>query len=228
VALAAIAATRTSCLILVPTRALLAQWVRALGEFWDGPVGRFGDGERSLGPVTVATFASAYRHMAMLGDRFGLMVVDEAHHFGGGARDEVLEMAIAPLRLGLSATPARDAELGANLSRLLGPLVFELAVGELAGGYLAPLDRLTWHLDLDPDERDAYEALRAVYQRAHREFWGPVSMGRGKTSSVRGPAPTRGDAGSPPGAGRPGCWPSRAASARRWGRCWRGTGGSGR
>lgn len=172
VALAAIAATKTSCLVLVPTRALMAQWVRALGEFWDGPIGRFGDRERTLGPVTVATFASAYRHMALLGDRFGLMVVDEAHHFGNGARDEVLEMAIAPLRLGLSATPPGDAEVGANLSRLLGPLVFELAVGDLAGGFLAPLDRVTWHLDLAPDERAEYEALRAVYLQAHRAFLG--------------------------------------------------------
>ena len=61
------------------------------------------------GAVTVATFAGAYRHMATLGDRFGILVVDEAHHFGQGSRDEALEMSIAPLRLGLTATPTIPA-----------------------------------------------------------------------------------------------------------------------
>ena len=55
--------------------------------------------------VTVATFESAYRHMDRLGNRFDLLVVDEAHHFGCGLRDEALEMSIADARLGLTATP---------------------------------------------------------------------------------------------------------------------------
>jgi hypothetical protein len=62
-----------------------------------------------LAPVTVATFESAYRHMAQIGDRFDLVVVDEVHHFGVGMRDEALEMstareAPAPLRCVVSAT----------------------------------------------------------------------------------------------------------------------------
>ena len=83
-ALGAIAATRTPALCLAPTRALCDQWAAALGAVWDGPIGRFGDGERVVGPVTIATFAGAYRHMAALGDKFGLLIVDEAHHFGAG------------------------------------------------------------------------------------------------------------------------------------------------
>ena len=89
----------------MPTRALLAQWLAALAAVYDGPIGRFGDGERVLAPLTVATFAGAYRHMARIGDRFGLLIVDEAHHFGHGTHDEALEMSIAPLRIGLTATP---------------------------------------------------------------------------------------------------------------------------
>lgn len=170
VALAAIAATRTPALCLVPTRALLAQWVTAIGAFHDGPIGRFGDDERVLHPVTVATFASAYRHMATIGDRFGLLIVDEAHHFGHGIRDEALEMSIAPLRLGLTASPSEPG--AARLSKLLGPVVFQLSVGDLAGQYLAPLRRITWGLRLDPDERREYLALREVYRKALREFEG--------------------------------------------------------
>jgi hypothetical protein len=46
IALAAMAATRTPALCLVPTRALLAQWIASLGAVYDGPIGCFGDGER--------------------------------------------------------------------------------------------------------------------------------------------------------------------------------------
>ncbi len=172
VALAAIATTRTPCLCLVPTRALMAQWTAALANVYDGPIGCFGDGERALAPVTVATFASAYSHMPRLGDRFGLLIVDEAHHFGGGARDEALEMSIAPLRLGLTATPAAPGPIATRLDTLLGPVVFEMSVADLTGDYLAPLERIVWHLRLDSDERCAYDALCEVYRKAFRAFLG--------------------------------------------------------
>jgi superfamily II DNA or RNA helicase len=176
IALAAMAATRTACLCLVPTRALLAQWVAALRTAWDGPIGRFGDGERVLAPITVATFASAYRHMPAIGDRFGLLVVDEAHHFGlggpAGGQGDALEMSIAPLRLGLTATPPAAGAGATRLAALIGPVVFERSVGDLTGRYLAPCERITWSLALEPDERREYDALREVYRRAWRSFQG--------------------------------------------------------
>ncbi len=172
IALQAIATTRTPCLCLVPTRALLAQWATALGAIWDGPIGQFGDGVRAVGPVTLATFASAYRHMASIGDKFGLLIVDEAHHFGQGSLDEALEMSIAPLRLGLTATPPAPGPAARRLTTLVGPVVFERTIGDLAGRYLAPLERITWRLTLDPDERREYDALWEVYRRARRAFEG--------------------------------------------------------
>jgi superfamily II DNA or RNA helicase len=172
VALSAIAQTRTPCLVLVPTRALLAQWAGALADVYEGPIGRFGDGERVLAPLTVATFAGAYRNMAVIGDRFGMLVVDEAHHFGTGAFDEALEMSIAPVRLGLTATPPAPGPVAARLATLVGPTVFELGVGDLAGRWLAPLRRITWRLSLDAEERREYDALVAVYREAVRAFMG--------------------------------------------------------
>jgi superfamily II DNA or RNA helicase len=169
-AIAAIASTRAPCLVLVPTRALLAQWLGALASVYPGPLGRFGDGDRVLAPLTIATFAAAYRHMARIGDRFGLLVVDEAHHFGHGAQDEALEMSIAPLRLGLTATPPEPGPVATRLQALLGPTVFERSIAELAGPYLAPLERITWHLALDGEERREYDALRGVYRRAWNDY----------------------------------------------------------
>jgi superfamily II DNA or RNA helicase len=104
-ALEAIARTGAPALCLVPTRVLLEQWMREIGAQYGGRVGRFGDGARDLAPITVATFESAYRFMDQLGRHFKLLIVDEVHHFGSGARDECLEMSAAPLRLALTATP---------------------------------------------------------------------------------------------------------------------------
>jgi len=171
-ALGAMAATRTACLCLAPTRALCDQWAAALAAVWDGPIGRFGDGERVTGPVTIATFAGAYRHMAALGDKFGLLIVDEAHHFGQGWRDEALEMSIAPLRLGLTATPPAPGPAADRLGTLIGPVVFQRTIGDLTGQYLAPLERITWWLALDPDERREHDALWEIYRQARRAFEG--------------------------------------------------------
>jgi superfamily II DNA or RNA helicase len=172
VAIAAIASTRTPALCLVPTRALLAQWVAALAEHGGNHIGCFGDGERQLASITVATFASAYRNMARLGDHFGLIIVDEVHHFGGGLYDDALEMSIAPLRLGLTATPPSPGPRRDRLVHLLGPPLFELGLGDLAGEHLAPFQRLVLRMRLDPDERREYEALTEVYRRAARMFSG--------------------------------------------------------
>jgi superfamily II DNA or RNA helicase len=170
VALAAANRTRLSALCLVPTRVLLEQWLREIRAVYRGAVGCYGDGTRQLAPLTVATYESAYRHMDRLGHHFDLLIVDEAHHFGGGLRDEALEMSIASARLGLTATPPREPAAAARLGELIGPTVFELCVGDLAGGFLATFDAITLYLDLCPEERSAYASLSAVFTSAYVEF----------------------------------------------------------
>jgi superfamily II DNA or RNA helicase len=169
-AIDAIRRTGLSALCLVPTRVLMDQWSREIATVYGGTVGRYGDGARHLAPVTVATFESAYRHMAQLGDRFGLVIIDEVHHFGAGIRDEALEMSVADARLGLTATPPRQAAVLARLGDLVGPTIFELAVADLAGGFLASFDAVTLHLELSPHERSAYSAFHALFGAVHAEF----------------------------------------------------------
>ncbi len=169
-ALAAMHRTRLPALCLVPTRVLLDQWLREIRGVYHGPVGSYGDGVRQLAPLTVATFESAYRHMHQLGDRFHLLIVDEVHHFGRGLRDEALEMTVADARLGLTATPARDPTVAARLAELVGAPVFELAVADLAGGFLASFDVITLYLDLAIEERSAYTSLATVFTGAYTDF----------------------------------------------------------
>lgn len=169
-ALAAMARSGGTAVCVVPTRVLLDQWLRQLELVYRGELGCFGDGVHQLGPITVATFESAYRQMQRLGNRFDLLVVDEAHHFGSGLRDEALEMSIAPARLGLTATPPRDGGAGNRLDELIGPVVYQLSIGDLAGRFLADLDIITLSLDLSDEERAPYEAAMSRFRAVHSHF----------------------------------------------------------
>jgi superfamily II DNA or RNA helicase len=173
VAVAAIARLGVATLCLVPTRVLLDQWARALAVCTAQPIGRLGDGDHVVAPVTVATYASATAWAPRIGDRFGLVIVDEAHHVGAWCPTEVFEMLVAPARLGLTATPPDDR---AVLARHVGPVVYALTVTDLAGDGLAEHRLITVPVALDAAERRRYRELRrrfavsyAAFQRAMPE-----------------------------------------------------------
>jgi superfamily II DNA or RNA helicase len=161
--------TRTLC--LVPTRVLLTQWRTALEKHYSGPIGQYGDGVRTSEPVTLATFASAFRYMEVLGNRFGLLVVDEAHHFGVGAGDESLELCSASARIGLTGTPPTSEAQQARLERLIGPEVYRQTVSDLTGEFLAPCRIVTLALALSPEERRAYDLETGIYRPVARQFF---------------------------------------------------------
>ncbi len=171
VALAAMARSGLSALCLVPTRVLLDQWKAAIEAVRAGPVGRLGDGVRQIERITVSTYESAYRTMHALGNRFDLLVVDEVHHFGSGVRDEALEMSLASARMGLTATPPREPAALERLAETVGPVVYELAVGDLSGLDLAPFDLMTIRVDLTEPEATAYEGWMRLFRPIHREFF---------------------------------------------------------
>ncbi|MGM0578505.1 MAG: DEAD/DEAH box helicase, partial [Myxococcota bacterium] len=166
VALAAIARVGRPAMVLVPTRALLHQWARALSALGDVPVGRYGDGRHDLAPLTVCTFESALRHADRFGDCFPLLVVDEAHHFASGARLEALEMCAAPARLGLTATPPDDEAGLATLDDAIGPVAYARAVSDFTGEHLAPFDHVSLRVTLTPHERATYAAAYGPFERA--------------------------------------------------------------
>ena len=58
----------------------------------------------------------------------------------------------------------------ACLGELVGPIVFELAVADLAGGFLASFDAVMLYLDLSTEERSAYANLSAIFAAVHKEF----------------------------------------------------------
>jgi superfamily II DNA or RNA helicase len=170
VALAAIAETGLPTAILCPTRVLAAAWVDELAKhFPDERIGLVGDGHRSIERLTVLTFESAYRHMDAFGDRFGLLVVDEVHHFDGGGRMEALEASAAIARLGLTATgPSPGSDRAMLLAELVGPVVFEIGYADLVGTHLAPVTLVRLPVSLDPDEAGTYAAKTRVFGEMRR------------------------------------------------------------
>lgn len=172
VAVAAICALGVPALVLVPTRPLLKDWARQLHELLGERIGVVGDNESSFERVTVMTFESAYRRLDTCGDRFGLLVVDEVHHFASGARSEALEASAATARLGLSATaPTVGSEGAQRLADLVGPVVIEVEVEALAGTHLAPFDVICIPIELTQAERDRYDRQSRPFIDARRQYF---------------------------------------------------------
>ena len=169
VAQMAIGVAKRSTLVVVPTIDLMNQWYDLLLSSFDAEVGLIGGGFYEVGALTVTTYASAFRFMERLGDRFGLVIFDECHHLPGETFRYAADLSLAPFRLGLTATLERGDGAEALLEELIGPVVFRREARELAGEYLADyrLERL--HVELSPAERAAYERERAIFQNFLRE-----------------------------------------------------------
>jgi superfamily II DNA or RNA helicase len=152
-------------LVVVPTIDLMNQWYDLLLASFRAEVGLIGGGYFEQGALTVTTYASAFRFMERLGDRFGLVIFDECHHLPGGAFRYAAEMSLAPFRLGLSATPERADGEDELLEQLIGPEVFRRTAREMAGEYLADYTVERVRVELSPAERESYERERGVFQR---------------------------------------------------------------
>ncbi len=150
-------------LVVVPTIDLMNQWYELLTSTFDAEIGLIGGGFYEIGAITVTTYASAFRHQERLGNQFGLIVFDECHHLPGEGYKYAAEFAIAPFRLGLSATPDRDEFSDALLEEIVGKFVFRLEAQDIAGEYLADyvLERI--EVDLTDAERSAYQRERDIY-----------------------------------------------------------------
>ncbi len=163
VATMAIEICKRQTLVVVPTLDLMNQWYDLLVSTFNAEIGLIGGGFYEIGAITVTTYASAFRHQERLGNQFGLVIFDEAHHLPSEGYKYAAEFAIAPFRLGLTATPERTDGGENELEKLIGKFVFRLEAQQLAGEYLADyiIERL--EVDLSDEEREAYQKERQIY-----------------------------------------------------------------
>ncbi len=170
VATMAIEICKRQTLVVVPTLDLMNQWYDLLVSTFNAEIGLIGGGFYEIGAITVTTYASAFRHQERLGNQFGLIIFDECHHLPGEGYKYAAEFAIAPFRLGLSATPDR-ADGGEDLlESLVGKYVYRLEAQQLAGEFLADYTIEKIEVDLSDEERAAYQKERQIYTDFRRKM----------------------------------------------------------
>ncbi|MEL7505647.1 MAG: DEAD/DEAH box helicase family protein [Cyanobacteria bacterium J06554_6] len=156
----AMEATPRSTLITVPTLDLMHQWYAHLEKaFPTASLGLLGGGSRDRTPILIATYDSAAIHAETLGNQYGLLICDECHHLPSDFNRVIAEYAIAPYRLGLTATPDRADGRHADLDQLLGPVVYHKTAADLSGQALAPYQIVQLKVQLSELERKRYADL---------------------------------------------------------------------
>ncbi|MEZ4359139.1 MAG: DEAD/DEAH box helicase family protein [Kofleriaceae bacterium] len=180
----AIDAKRRATLVIAPTLDLVRQWYDLLRASFATEIGVIGGGEYDVQPLTVTTYDSAYLHMEHLGARFGLLVFDECHHLPSAAYAGAARLALAPFRLGLTATPDRADGREALLTELVGPIAYRKEIVDLAGGFLAEYDLERVEVELSPTERAEHDEARALYRAFVERHGIRMSSPRGWTDFI--------------------------------------------
>jgi superfamily II DNA or RNA helicase len=195
VALAIMEATRVSTLVVAPVRDLMHQWHRRILGSLGYDAGIVGDSVFNPQPVTVTTYDSAYARMNEIGDRFGMIIFDEAHHLPGRCYREAALMCTAPMRLGLTATPDRSDGRHVDLDHLIGPVAYRQEIHQAKGKTLADFDIVRVPVTLNDQEQFKYDqaskTLQAFFfqkreeQPALKYGWEDLCADSGKDPAAR-------------------------------------------
>jgi superfamily II DNA or RNA helicase len=172
----AMQSTKRSTLVVVPTLDLMHQWYAQMEvAFPDIEVGLLGGGSRDRTPLLVATYNSAAINAETLGNQYALLVFDECHHLPTDFFRVIAEYAIAPYRLGLTATPERSDGSHRDLNALVGTTVYRKTPEELSGQALAEHRVVPIKVTLSTDERAQYD--RALKTRNDFLRQAKISLG---------------------------------------------------
>lgn len=154
----AMQATPRTTLIVVPTLDLLHQWYAQMeAAFPDVEVGLLGGGSKDRSAILIATYNSAAIHSETLGNRYALLIFDECHHLPTDFFRRIAEDAIAPYRLGLTATPERTDGTHRDLDTLIGTIIYRKTPQELSGQALAEHKVVQIKVKLSTKERETYD-----------------------------------------------------------------------
>jgi superfamily II DNA or RNA helicase len=165
IALSIVARHQASTLVVAPLRDLMYQWHRRIRHGLGVEAGVLGDGRREVWPITVTTYDSAWIHMKDIGNRYRLVVYDEAHHLPAPSLHESALDCLAPLRLGLTATPERPDGRDRLLDELIGPVVQTEDLADVRGRTVADYAIVRVPIRLAEDEQEVFDALSRRIRR---------------------------------------------------------------
>jgi superfamily II DNA or RNA helicase len=138
---------RQPALVLVHTRQLAEQIREAVKKWLKVEAGMIGDSVFDVRPVTVGIVQSLAGHGERVDEvknRFGLVLLDEAHHCPANTFTEVLQQFPAAFRYGLTATPTRRDGLGSFMAAVLGPVRHEITAEDLRRAGVLVVPDIEW------------------------------------------------------------------------------------
>lgn len=192
-ALEAINRSRQRSIIVVEKASLGAQWVAEIRDKLGYEAGYIGEGQWVERDITVALRQSLWAardtidqrgqeaHLAAspvayrpFWERWGLFMLDEAHHAPAETLVELVQRFPAFMRGGVSATPDRDPLTFPIAQAIIGPVVHETTFAEAEARLVRPSIRV---IDTDFDFPD--------YHPTRREPVWDEAKGRNVTKTIR-------------------------------------------
>ncbi len=150
--------TPVTTLIIVPTLDLMHQWYAQIeSAFPNLKVGLLGGGSKDRTPILISTYHSAAIHAQTLGNNYAFLIFDECHHLPSDFFRVIAEEAIAPYRLGLTATPERGDGSHKDLDILIGKVCYRKTPQDLSGKALSEHQVLQIKVKLSPEEKEKYD-----------------------------------------------------------------------
>jgi superfamily II DNA or RNA helicase len=141
-------------LIIVHRADLAKQWIDVIKERMGLKAGLIGDGRFEIGEqITVGMIQtiSSKDEAKKLGDAFGLVLVDEAHHIPAESFSDAIGGMSAKFLYGLSATVGRRDGLEQMIYRCIGPAIATVSKAEVeALGATVPLSVVSVQTDFNP------------------------------------------------------------------------------
>lgn len=119
-------------IIFVHTKELMKQWVERVPQFLPNATVGILQGKNRPAPdvdvcvATIHTVMRLSRAEAKHYQRYGLLLVDEAHHICARTFSETMRLISPPYVVGLTATPERNDGLDAPVQWLVGPILYHL------------------------------------------------------------------------------------------------------
>lgn len=157
-------------LILVPTLVLMDHWIEKVRSLLGVEAGAYGGSSREVKWITVSTYDSAYINAERLGNKFRLLIADEAHHIFAPSYSQIAEVMAAPFRMGLTCTPFRSDMRHLEAPRLIGDVIYEATHDDLAGKYVSSYVHKKIYVSLRPEEEAEYERHWSAYRRYLEEM----------------------------------------------------------
>ncbi|MCY7412278.1 MAG: DEAD/DEAH box helicase [Salinibacterium sp.] len=187
VGLGAMAAVKTTTLILVTNTISARQWrteILARTTLTEAEVGEYSGQVKEVRPVTIATYQiltakrqGEYAHLALLDALdWGLVIYDEVHLLPAPVFKLTAELQ-ARRRLGLTATLVREDGREGDVFSLIGPKRFDAPWKEIeAQGFISPASCYEVRIDLPEHERLEY-AASADDERYRLAATAPAKLG---------------------------------------------------